>query len=105
MTTLCSIGRPWQSQPGTYGLSNPAIVSERTTRSLSTLLSKVPHVDLAVGVRRAVVQDLAWPAGARLAELVVKILLAPPGLDLRLADRSGSPSCRSGSTGRLSVSL
>ena len=38
-----SIGRPWQSQPGTYGASNPIIERERTTMSLRTLLRAVPR--------------------------------------------------------------
>ena len=54
---------------------------------LEHLVEQGAHVDLAVGVGRAVVQDLARPAGARLADLAVEVLLAPPGLDLRLADR------------------
>jgi hypothetical protein len=41
-STMCSIGWPWQSQPGTYGATNPRIVLYRTTRSLSTLLNAVP---------------------------------------------------------------
>ena len=41
-STFNSIGRPWQSQPGTYGASKPAIVRDLTTKSLSTLLSAVP---------------------------------------------------------------
>ena len=41
-TTLNSIGKPWQSQPGTNGAANPAMVFDFTTRSLSSLLSAVP---------------------------------------------------------------
>src|SRR5207245_573155 len=40
-----------------------------------------------VGVRRAVVQDLPGAAGTGPPELAVEVLVAPPGLDLRLADR------------------
>ena len=54
---------------------------------LEHLVEQGPHVDLAVGVGGTVVQDLAWPAGADLPDLSVEVLLAPPGLDLRLADR------------------
>ena len=42
-STFSSIGRPWQSQPGTYGASNPAIVRDRTMKSLSTLFRAVPR--------------------------------------------------------------
>ncbi len=42
LSTLSSIGRPWQSHPGTYGASKPASVFERTTRSLRILFIEVP---------------------------------------------------------------
>ena len=41
-TTLNSMGSPWQSQPGTNGARNPAIVFDFTIRSFSTLFSAVP---------------------------------------------------------------
>ena len=41
-STWCSIGRPWQSQPGTYGASNPDSVLLRTMMSFSTLLTAWP---------------------------------------------------------------
>src|SRR6185369_16945724 len=40
--TLCSMGRPWQSQPGTYAQSRPRIVLDRTTRSFSVLFIRWP---------------------------------------------------------------
>ena len=54
---------------------------------LEHLVEQGPHVDLAVGIGGPVVQDLPRPAGTGLPDLVVEVLLAPPGLDLRLADR------------------
>ena len=41
-STFSSMGSPWQSQPGTYGASNPAMVRDRTTTSFSTLFSTCP---------------------------------------------------------------
>ena len=41
-STCSSMGRPWQSHPGTYGASNPAMVRERTMTSFKILLSAVP---------------------------------------------------------------
>jgi hypothetical protein len=41
-STLSSIGRPWQSHPGTYGASKPAMLFDRTTRSFRILLRAVP---------------------------------------------------------------
>ena len=43
-STWCSIGRPWQSQPGTYGASKPSSWCDLTTMSLSTLLTAVADV-------------------------------------------------------------
>ena len=40
--TLCSIGRPWVSQPGTKRTRRPSISAPRTTKSFSTLLSMCP---------------------------------------------------------------
>ena len=60
---------------------------ERTNHHvLEHLVEQGAHVDLAVGVGRAIVQDLSRPAGTRLPDLLVKALLVPPGLNLRLAD-------------------
>ena len=42
LSTLCSIGSPWQSHPGTYTASKPAICRERTMMSLRILLRAVP---------------------------------------------------------------
>src|SRR6185437_11449097 len=42
-STAISIGRPWQSQPGTYGARKPAISFERTTISLRILLTAWPR--------------------------------------------------------------
>ena len=41
-STFNSIGRPWQSQPTTYGASNPAIERDLTTSSFRILFSAVP---------------------------------------------------------------
>ena len=41
-STASSIGRPWQSQPGTYGASKPASSFDLTTMSLSILLTAWP---------------------------------------------------------------
>ena len=64
---------------------------------LEHLVEQVPHVDLAVGVGRAVVEDLPrrGPRGpARIC--AVEVGLAPAGLDLAARGRSGSPSSRTG---------
>src|SRR4051812_20564346 len=42
-STLISMGRPWQSHPGTYGESNPAMVFDFTTKSFKHLLSACPR--------------------------------------------------------------
>src|SRR6185312_12277434 len=42
LSTLISIGSPWQSQPGTYGESKPAMVFDLTTKSFRILLNAVP---------------------------------------------------------------
>ena len=42
------------------------------------------HVQVAIGVRRAVVEDEALPAGAGLAQALVQLLLRPAGKDRRL---------------------
>ena len=39
---LCSIGRPWQSHPGTYGVWWPCIERKRRITSLSVLLIRWP---------------------------------------------------------------
>ena len=72
LSTLISIGRPWQSQPGTYGESNPAMVLDLTMKSFSDLVERVAEVDVAVGVGRAVVQDVLRAAGARVSDLPVE---------------------------------
>src|SRR6185437_13389909 len=41
-STLISIGRPWQSQPGTYGESKPAMVFDLTTKSFRHLFRACP---------------------------------------------------------------
>ena len=64
LSTCCSIGRPWQSQPGTYGASKPIIGAAAHDDVLQDLVQGVPDVDVAVGVGRAVVQDEAGPPGA-----------------------------------------
>ena len=43
LSTFSSMGRPWQSQPGTYGASYPNMVRLRTTMSFRTLLRTVPR--------------------------------------------------------------
>ena len=42
-STFNSIGSPWQSYPGTYGESNPAIVFDFTTKSFRILFNAVPR--------------------------------------------------------------
>jgi hypothetical protein len=42
-STCSSMGRPWQSQPGTKGASCPAMLRLRTTRSFRILLRAVPR--------------------------------------------------------------
>src|SRR5208282_555494 len=37
LSTLISMGSPWQSQPGTYGASNPAMVFDLTMKSFKHL--------------------------------------------------------------------
>ena len=41
--TLCSMGKPWQSQPGTKVTWCPCIRRERTTKSFNTLLRRCPR--------------------------------------------------------------
>ena len=41
-TTRCSMGRPWQSQPGVYGTRMPSMSRLRTTMSFSTLFTMWP---------------------------------------------------------------
>src|SRR5207342_1498765 len=54
-STTSSIGRPWQSQPGTYGASKPESSFDFTTMSFSTLFTAWPMWiwPLAYGDRRA----------------------------------------------------
>ena len=47
----------------------------------------MPHVDVAVGVRGAVMQDPPLAAGARLAELRIEPLRIPLAKQLRLPHR------------------
>ena len=54
---------------------------------LEHLIQEVPHVDLAVRIRRPIMEDLPLPALAGLADLAVEVLLPPARLDLRLARR------------------
>src|SRR3989338_11593084 len=42
LNNWCSTGRPWQSQPGTYGESNPLIVLCFTTMSFKVLFNAWP---------------------------------------------------------------
>jgi hypothetical protein len=42
-STFSSIGSPWQSYPGTYGASKPAIDAALTTMSFRILLRAVPR--------------------------------------------------------------
>ena len=42
-STFVSIGSPWQSQPGTYGERNPAMVFDLTIMSFRTLFRPVPR--------------------------------------------------------------
>jgi hypothetical protein len=42
LTTLNSIGSPWQSHPGTYGARKPSIERDFTMMSLRILFSAVP---------------------------------------------------------------
>ena len=63
--SICtSIGMPWQSQPGTYGASKPASVLALDDDVLQDLVDRVADVDVAVRVRRAVVQHEARAARA-----------------------------------------
>ena len=39
---LCSIGSPWQSHPGTYGVRHPASVLNRRSTSFNVLLITCP---------------------------------------------------------------
>jgi hypothetical protein len=43
LSTLISMGKPWQSHPGTYGESKPAMVFDFTMKSLRILLKAVPR--------------------------------------------------------------
>ena len=63
--SICtSIGMPWQSQPGTYGASKPGERLALDDDVLEDLVDRVADVDVAVRVRRAVVQHEARAADA-----------------------------------------
>src|SRR5438046_133241 len=42
-STFISMGKPWQSQPGMYGASNPAIFFDLTTKSFRHLFRSEEH--------------------------------------------------------------
>ncbi len=83
-STLISIGSPWQSHPGTYGASNPAIVFVFTTKSLMHLLSACPRwiAPFAYGGPSCRIYFAA--PGAGLADLGIQMLLLPCGQAFRL---------------------
>ena len=66
-STLSSIGRPWQSQPGHVRRVEARHRPRLDDDVLQDLVERVADVDLAVGVGRPVVQDelAARPCGAR----------------------------------------
>ena len=41
-STMCSMGWPWQSQPGTYGVKKPRCAWDLFTKSLRILLKAWP---------------------------------------------------------------
>ena len=75
--TLCSIGMPWQSHPGTNGERLPSIERERTTKSLRILLSAVPRWTRAVRIGRSVVQNPGRRVLARFHQARVKAEVVP----------------------------
>ena len=50
-------------------------------------IERVPEVQIAVGVGRAIVQDEFWPSGAGCADSLVELVLLPGGNPARLAAR------------------
>ena len=56
-TTLYSIGRPWQSQPGTIRRAKAGHRFRFHDQVLQDLVQRRAHVHVAVGERRAIVQD------------------------------------------------
>ncbi len=54
---------------------------------LDALVQRMPQVDRAVGVRRAVMEDVPWPPRASLTNLVVQPLLLPCLQTRRLVQR------------------
>ena len=84
LSTWCSMGRPWQSQPGHVD----GVVAQHRPRLhhdvLEDLVERGPHVDVPVRVGRAVVEDparAALPAGA---QLPVEVRRVPAAEELRL---------------------
>ena len=84
LSTWCSMGSPWQSQPGHVD----GVVAQHRPRLdhdvLEDLVERGPHVDVPVRVGRAVVED---PAGAALParpQLPVEVRRVPAAEELRL---------------------
>jgi hypothetical protein len=81
-STFSSIGRPWQSYPGTYGHR-----LRLDDEVLEDLVERRAEVDLAVGVGRAVVQDVLRPSGAGRVDPGVEADSLPPDDRLGLGHR------------------
>ena len=79
-----SIGRPWQSHPGTKFESCPSICCDLTYEILQDLVQRVADVDVAVGVGRPVMQR-EFHAALRLGtQLLVKPDFVPALQQFRL---------------------
>ena len=81
------MGRPWQSHPGTYGASKPAIDRDFTTRSLRILLSAVPMWIWPFAYGGPSCRTKRGPAAARLADPRVQAGLVPTRDGRRLGHR------------------
>ena len=86
-STFSSIGRPWQSQPGTYGRVEAGHRPRLDDEVLEDLVERGADVDVAVGVRRTVVQDEARGAPPGLTDARVEAVRLPARQHLRLGRR------------------
>jgi hypothetical protein len=84
------------------GRVQPLELARLDDHVLQDLVDGVTHVDLAVGVRRAVVQDELLAAAAGLAQALVQALVLPLLDPARLA-LGRSPRMGKGVSGRLRV--
>jgi hypothetical protein len=82
-SSIRSAGRGSPSPAHSWNHSRASAWTALTT-SFSDLVQRVPDVDVAIGIGRAVVQHVFRPAGGILAQAPVEPHLLPAGHDLRL---------------------